>query len=94
MRSTADASQVGLSHSTQPRSPCSMVSESKGRLAGFMKSLSGWSSFAKAYENHCLTKIVCGGFVKSNSCSRPIHLYTFDLAKTGLTRHALGASLK
>ena len=36
MRSTAGASQVGLSHSTQPRSPCSMASESKGKLAGFI----------------------------------------------------------
>src|SRR5215510_6164629 len=36
MRSTAAAFQVGLSHSTQLRRPCSMVSESKGRLAGFM----------------------------------------------------------
>src|SRR6185369_7043488 len=36
MRSTACASQVGLSHSTQARRPCSMDSESKGRLAGFM----------------------------------------------------------
>ena len=36
MRSTAGASQVGLSHSTQPRSPFSMASESKGRLAGFI----------------------------------------------------------
>jgi hypothetical protein len=36
MRSTAGASQVGLSHSTQVRKPASMASESKGRLAGFM----------------------------------------------------------
>jgi hypothetical protein len=33
---TALASQVGLSHSTQPRKPSSMASESKGRLAGFI----------------------------------------------------------
>jgi hypothetical protein len=36
MRSTAPASQVGLSHSTQTRNPCSMASVSNGRLAGFM----------------------------------------------------------
>ena len=36
IRSTAAASQVGLSHSTQPRKPCSMASVSNGRLAGFM----------------------------------------------------------
>src|SRR4030095_4835708 len=37
------ASQVGLSHSTQARKPCSMVSESKGRLAGFMMGPPGWA---------------------------------------------------
>jgi hypothetical protein len=41
-----------------------------------------------------LTKIVWGGFVKSNSCTRLIHLYTFDLAKTRLTRRTLDASLQ
>jgi len=39
MRSTAAASHVGLSHSTQVRRPCSMASESNGRLAGFMRAL-------------------------------------------------------
>src|SRR3979411_3313614 len=39
MRSTAPASQVGLSHSTQLRSPSSIASGSNGRLAGFMASL-------------------------------------------------------
>src|SRR4051812_35264661 len=39
MRSTAAASQVGLSHSTQVFRPCSMASESNGRLAGFMRAL-------------------------------------------------------
>src|SRR5260221_11574823 len=42
MRSTAAASHVGLSHSTQVRSPCSMVSESNGRLAGFIGILVGF----------------------------------------------------
>src|SRR5260370_23469171 len=36
IRSTAAASQVGLSHSTQSRRPCNIASESKGRLAGFI----------------------------------------------------------
>jgi len=40
-----------------------------------------------------LTKIVRGRFVKSNCGSRLVHLHTFDFAKTGLTRRALGASL-
>jgi hypothetical protein len=38
MRSTAAASQVGLSHSTQARKPCSITSQSNGRLAGLIKS--------------------------------------------------------
>jgi hypothetical protein len=41
-----------------------------------------------------LTKIARGGFVKSNSDRRLIHLYTFDFAKTRLTRRVLGASLQ
>ncbi|MBX9650246.1 MAG: hypothetical protein K2X57_24695 [Xanthobacteraceae bacterium] len=41
-----------------------------------------------------LTKIARGAFVKSNSGSRLIHLYTFDFAKTRLTRRVLGASLQ
>src|ERR1700747_2482723 len=52
MRSTAGASQVGLSHSTQVRKPASMASESKGRLAGFMDFLSFESRPLKfLYEN-------------------------------------------
>ena len=37
---TAVASHVGLSHSTQPRSPCSMASESKGKVGGVHDTLS------------------------------------------------------
>src|SRR5258705_12484178 len=54
MRSTAPASQVGLSHSTQLLSPCNMASESKGRLAGFMGVLSVFDGVflaAVLYEN-------------------------------------------
>src|SRR5829696_1142299 len=36
IRFTAPASQVGLSHSIQGRSPSSMASASKGRFIGFM----------------------------------------------------------
>src|SRR5258708_2873343 len=54
MRSTALASQVGLSHSTQLLSPCNMASESKGRLAGFIGVLSVFDGVflaAVLYEN-------------------------------------------
>src|SRR3981081_2021898 len=90
MRSTARASQVGLSHSTQPRKPCSMASESKGRLAGFiLLSLGllefGARSFAlRRYEND--PRRIC----KVKHAARRAGLAQ---PKTGLTRHALGASL-
>ena len=78
MRSTAPASQVGLSHSTQPRRPCSMDSESKGRLAGFMRVLPVFDAvfLAAVHENegcrNCKAKTRCGIDVsagKAAACS-------------------------
>src|SRR5258708_1736685 len=69
MRSTAPASKVGLSHSTQLRKPCSMASESKGRLAGFIGFLlSGFGAdFSDALGVAAgLTRSIGGGFVKRN----------------------------
>src|SRR5580704_3574607 len=67
MRSTADASQVGLSHSTQVRKPASMASESKGRLAGFIGFSLAFSNerLAGLYEQ-VFTRMIREGFVKSN----------------------------
>src|SRR5438552_16535806 len=63
IRSTARASQVGLSHSTQARKPCSMVSESRGGLAGFMMCPPGWAGM---FGVRCgpFTRRIGGEFVK------------------------------
>src|SRR5271154_6716406 len=66
MRLTAEASQVGLSLSTQARKPASMASESKGRWVGFIQGSRFQRDISTDESAGCLRRRIDDSFVKPN----------------------------